>query len=595
MSIDAGLPASIASDEINPRPSLFRVTAWMFWRWARWELVGIAAFTLVSLSFAYVVQLASGPEAPARDTAQTSPSPFSTTMERPESPTHSLVWKWATGTALLMSFAAIVVGASWPFTEFDSSGSRGPDRWFRLPVASWKLVLAYMLPGLSFAFVVASAYAIGFQAAGAVESPWWIGACAAVMLTAIAQAWTLAFAPHHAKAGTFALVLLTLLAARFVVVASNAPVTRLPMLAPIAVLLVLPVCFALGVVGLTVNRRGGIGTFRHTALDRLNDLEVANTRARRFRSAAEAQRWYEWRRVGWHLPALQCAFIAMYFLLIPGLIWGLVGVDAEFRWFFENWAMSRDAVNTALFLALVLPAALAGCIMMGFDLDTRNGNRSFLFTRPQSVAFLMHARYVTVLKNAALGYLPILVVVIFFASFGTTREGLAGLLETPERQVSLTRVLVLVAVPLAAAWALHCTPNLAASFAALAAFIPVFVWVIIANLKPIPIDESTAQTVVVILSIVYAAILLVWLLHTVRQAIRIGAITRQSIRNAIALWLLVTIAAALYAGPMNLLNGVTKFDPVEITATTFAFAATLLPPAVLITSPYVLHRLRHRN
>ena len=283
-----------------------------------------------------------------------------------------------------------------------------PRRILRLPVASWRLTLAFML----FAFLAAGAVAVATTgiliAAFNVSVVWWAPAAIAVLLLGLLQVWQFALR-EPSPAGAAATLILIL--APFALVARA--VYRGDGIAgggaALGVLVLWLLLYGAGVIALVINRRGGIPAL--SAPDqRRTRRAVRLSDVRRFKSPLAAQRWYERKRFGWQLPTLLLAVLVVYFLLMPvltTLFTGDEGVPASSAeetaaTVAIDWIGSPQFITTGFQIA----ALLAG-VVVGAYIFTRagywNATTSYSLALPVTSRALALARIRVLFFSAVFG------------------------------------------------------------------------------------------------------------------------------------------------------------------------------------------------
>lgn len=151
----------------------------------------------------------------------------------------------------------------------------------------------------------------------------------------------------------------------------------------------LPIAYLTARLGVARARRGVVPDWTGALSAPASSLAAMIRRRRRFRSAASAQLWFEWRRSGRALPVMVAIVVPaeLSILFIPG----------------NNGRTAGIAVTT---FALLLPQVLAFFSATTFAIPT-----SFLATRPLSDAALTAAKLKATMISALVAWLIVLVAI----------------------------------------------------------------------------------------------------------------------------------------------------------------------------------------
>ncbi len=304
------------------------------------------------------------------------------------------VWGFGFGLSTVWTFSvALALVCGLPLAE-GLSIARLPQRLLGLPVRSTKIVWAYAVPRLMLAALISSAFGPMLTLLEYPDYLWWVLPCTTVLLTAAVLAWVLAPGDRTwlwggvGVVGTAVALYWTRSQVRDFFGFYQAWI-------PLAALIGVPVLLAIAVLGLNHYRhqRGGSSITRIESIAREFPLR---RRRRPFRSAREAQRWYEWRRIGWHLPIAQGLM-----LLVLGIIGFGVDIDQSTwdRMLTDPEYGLSTVSHSLLYLSLLAPWMLN--MLSARHLDRTDG--AFYFTRPKAHAFLWQARRHALNRNILLG------------------------------------------------------------------------------------------------------------------------------------------------------------------------------------------------
>lgn len=587
MTAESHTPATPLAHAIGRRrPTLTGAIAWEFWRWARWGLLAMALFLAGAIAVGAAL------------------SWLGLSRYEPGDPRYSqwdTVWTLLPMACLLTLLYAFFFAVVWPFTSSESHGGRGPDRLFRLPLTTRKMALAYMTPGLLFAAGVSLPIGYLMSELPNVEfrswTPW--ATCLLVLtLTALGQAWMMVFGAHHRRLGfcvlaAAALAFIKLLAAELAIAGGFSDYT----LAILTCALV-AASYAAGVAGLSLSRRGGLTFKTHELIERLANFELSSARARRFASAEEAQRWYEWRRLGWTLPGVQCAGLGFYLLFIPGMIWSVSVMGDTFDDFYRAWAWELNSVSIALFILLFVAPAMTGVMALSFDLQHRDraqGSGAFYFTRPVSHHVLALARYTALAKNIVFGLVPLVALIAWYITSPTLRAqllelsqispGFGGPVLAPE--FALAAIAIMWAAAFVVNW-------FAAGTLGVIIFAPAIVWMVLAGDNRSTSLEWDLTTAFAIAALVYAAVIVGVFGVVALRALRANAIGPRQLVTSLTVWAIAFSVLMSYFVLTGLVDRIGWDHPGVHVGIGLAIVICLMPAAPFVTTPYLIYGQRHR-
>ena len=282
-----------------------------------------------------------------------------------------------------------------------------PIRTLRLPLPTWKIVAPLMVYAVATIAVMSALATFLINLVIMTPFSWWIPIVISTCVIAMVQAWALAFGDINPRAGLAAVVvgvlLLALLIQQTFVVEFLLESGPIPIFA--ATLVVLTILFGLAVVGVSLNRHGGLPEF--SAL-RAGNASAARARKPRFKSALKAQLWHDWRCFGWQLPLCALGAGAVYFLGMPLLVAMFNVTDvtgnsrAEGRFFFVSWLTSAQFVTTGLQIAALFSAVSVGAYLF-MKAGHWNVKSTFFLTKPVPTRTLALARLSLMFKSTLLG------------------------------------------------------------------------------------------------------------------------------------------------------------------------------------------------
>ena len=260
-----------------------------------------------------------------------------------------------------------------------------PERALRLPVASATLTAVHMgygaawmtLYGLVFSWsLLSETPALGWH------TVWWsamMWPCAYVC----AQAVSWLFGPHTAVTAALFAPLVWLAWAYALWPQAVAKQAAIPWYWLLSALM-LPGCFALGVVAVRNQRRGTAAVWLVLPLWRRFSRRWKARRA--FASPIWAQAWYEWRRKGMLLPA---AFLGVV------LVWSLFVRASGYVDQFGGNDLSGSLPDALTWATVLLATAALIVALLGYAIERRDrdsGTENFQFVRPVSTVQLSAAR-----------------------------------------------------------------------------------------------------------------------------------------------------------------------------------------------------------
>jgi hypothetical protein len=293
-------------------------------------------------------------------------------------------------------------------TDVDSIRIYIPIRIFRLPLATWKLVAVFMLYGV----LAASAIALftSLMAIWILDLKIGVGGPVAIAAasTAIILAWS--YAQQETTPETTIVSGLVLAAGSVWLFQQQSVLSLAESIGyGLAALIFAIVIFGLAVLAFDWNRRARLP--QYSLLQSSQSMGMATDVKRRFRNAKEAQRWYEWRRYGWQLPASAISIMLMYFFALP--LFGTAFVEGQHKGDDPNfvqesplividWFSSVQFLTTGIQVAALLSAVAVGGFMF-MKAGYWNNSSSFLFTQPVTTRKLAQARIFNIAKSSLAG------------------------------------------------------------------------------------------------------------------------------------------------------------------------------------------------
>lgn len=373
---------------------------WMQWRKSRWALTATLPSMLVAAALLMACQQA-GVKAD--------------------------IVEVLTYAALLVSVAAAVVTILTIHSDADTLQITVPNRIRRLPCASWKIVAALMAYGILAVAAVALAATGLLKLLVETRFTWWVPTAVAAPITTVLLAWSYAQRDTNPKTAVASLVGII---AALVWLAQQSTFTGWAGHAnPVLLTLgALGLFYGLGVAAFALNRHGAIPD---PALPRILGRKyaaVARHVPRRFHTARQAQRWYEWRQYGWQLPALLAAVLTLYFLGLPLATALFDDYDPNLRHPGDDSLLnilimlsSIQFISTGLHVAPVVAAVLVGGYMF-MKAGYWNAHATFLLTHPVSTRRLAFMRITAVLQSTIVG-MAILLAVLLVMQAAMRRAG----------------------------------------------------------------------------------------------------------------------------------------------------------------------------
>lgn len=342
---------------------------WEIWRQHRWAIGSIAALTVVGRSL---------------DALPT---------------TGPVADELSAVTTLCGMFAFLLLFAVFNYT--DSGDGRGigrfPDRLFRLPVSSLRLVSIPVMTGIVAIEVLYLAWADPFSTGGSTSPLFVATLLAALMVFYLAVLWTCA------RAGSMRLVIIGAIAAALFAAGllPTFPPTPPPawrshvfVAAFVGALALLAFVLTWRYVGL-VRSGGGSGRLRFASLiASIADAQPA--RRKSFRTPAGAHFWFEWRASGTVLPMLVGGIV---FFVIAPTSWMTIG-DARYT----PWLLV-GALLTPIVLAIPIGVAFSKPTFWSDDLAVPE----FVAVRPLSAQDLVAIKVKVAWASAILSWLIVLV------------------------------------------------------------------------------------------------------------------------------------------------------------------------------------------
>ncbi len=310
---------------------------------------------------------------------------------------------------LLVSIGLAVGIVMMIHTEIDKLSAGLPLRILRLPVANWKIVLAFMAYGWIAVGGVSALCALLVIRMAGLEMHWWIAPSLAVCMTSAAQAWTYSLRDPGPRAGVVTFLLF--MAPVVWLLRQDAAFDLLERANPWLVGAAVPLAlFAAAVLGLRANRRGLIDHW-FVPKAAASTWVSGPIPGRRFRSPMRAQLWYEWRTFGWQLPSMIATMLVLYFLGMP-LVTGMFGGTGtpEAGWserppdpsIVLDWLSSTQFTTTGLQLVAVASSVLVGGYLF-MKAGYWNQSSTHLLTQPISTRRLAYARISVFSKSTMLG------------------------------------------------------------------------------------------------------------------------------------------------------------------------------------------------
>jgi hypothetical protein len=287
---------------------------------------------------------------------------------------------------------------------FAAQGS--PSRLYALPAQTSSLVAWHMLPAMALIWLLSAASSAALNAVFDIDWPIWGPAMFAAVMVAAIQAAMWLTEKSGWEVVAFALVALAMglwFKARYGTTFSQ-PTWLWNEVAPVEVatmLVVAVLSWFAAVAGVARNRCGdplpSIGFIAW--LNRLFD--PAPDVGRPFRSAAQAQYWYEWRQKGWAMPAI------LVFGLVSGcslwLIFSRTATDL-----FHGFLVGGGLLS--------MGGLISGLIMGNSGPNDANFNMGhFLATRPMTTSDMAHTIWKSAAKSVLIAW--ILWIVAFLALY----------------------------------------------------------------------------------------------------------------------------------------------------------------------------------
>lgn len=498
-----------------------------------------------------------------------------------------------------------------------------PTRMMRLPLATWRIVLPLMMYGALTAATVSAVATCLIKLVLSTTFPWWLPVCLAVCAMAVAQAWALAWGDANPKTGATVLLLgfasvigllqlgLSLLNESNTILEADAVYeAHFAYLLPVT-LAVVGLSLAVAVAGVSLNRHGGIPDW--TSLLRLNPKRITSlseSKARRFRSAKQAQLWYDWRCFGWQLPLAIFVGLGLYFLGMPLLVavmnvtnvTGQSSVHGFAALFAVDWLTSPQFVTTGFQVSALMGAVLAGAYLF-MKAGNWNTESTFLLALPMSTPALARTRISLVFRSSLLGLGVLMAALGVIALIVGARGESLGILDyLVQGYEEIPRIGVLAffwgglfLFMWVAVWAVNVGWALLAFAIAL---VPAVVGAGVAGAAgavPMPDPAAFANTAWDICTWAAAALLIAATLWAYRAGRTRGLLGPHVKWMIPLLWL-------VYSGAFTIFGRTFYFPPDARLPNPFPhpidwslwLALSMLPIAPMITHPLLLHRARHR-
>lgn len=306
---------------------------------------------------------------------------------------------------LLISF--LIIGVNLLFAvgtillQYSDSGqlrARFPVRIYLLPISFRRLVFVHIIEG---SLLVATVMSMATYCANRFfDAPFSMLQILAlsIFVVAVLQTWSIGVGgPRRNLFGSIALIVLV--AIPFTLVRNETfatTLTSIPSVALFAASILLMLGLAEVVVRLShTNRsRSFDGTSSKTSKD-----AASKNRGKPFMIPTRAQAWYEWRIVGWILPALSVTLLVIYFMGIPMLTALFISAtdtrtpmgESYGDRFGMHWAKNQHIVSTGLLTVAIGAGVLTGAYMFLISGEWRQRS-TFLKTRPMSTPKLAGVR-----------------------------------------------------------------------------------------------------------------------------------------------------------------------------------------------------------
>ena len=296
-------------------------------------------------------------------------------------------------------------------TDLSKRDSGFPQRSFTLPVPTWKLVSVPMLGGLAAVYALWAWFSLlVLRPCGYPARPWSPAAVVAAFAGVIqALAWT-PFAEGWMRIVLTIVMLVLLGLSHFAIVFIAGIDSELGN--TIGLSLVWLAAYGVAVTGVSRARRGD--ALQWLALQRLVQ-RVADWqpgRRREFRSAAQAQRWYELRRGA----ALAPCYVGLLLVMLMPILF-IEQSTGTAKWHLALAALGMPPLMFAFF----------GATLGKPDPWTKSPISSFLATRPLSCAHLVAAKFRAAVVTSLLSCGMALAFLVVWLLFANNREALVRL------------------------------------------------------------------------------------------------------------------------------------------------------------------------
>jgi hypothetical protein len=495
-------------------------------------------------------------------------------------------------------------------SDVDSVRIYLPIRIFRLPLATWKMVAIFLLYGILASSAV-SLYT-AFMAKTLLGLPISIGVPVAIAAaaTAVVLAWSYAQQETTPEVTIVSGLLVAAGAIWIFQQQSILEAVRSVGIGTSAVIFALAV-YVLAFLGFDWNRRARLPQL--SARKSSQSMGMATDVKRRFKNAKEAQRWYEWRRYGWQLPASVIAVMFMYFFALP--IFGTAFVAGQHS--IENhnyerksplividWASSVQFLTTGIQVAALVSAVVVGGFMFmkaGYWTNTS----SFIFTQPLTTRKLAQARMFNIAKSTFAGLAILMLALSTMVLIVWARGDALGMINFLEQNYSLERWFVLAffwGSTLAMMWTIVWPVNTGWVFlGVILTYGPAFAYVSVKQSSGnLNLDEINAlnETAFRNAALPLAAIVGFGLIFMILSAIRSRQVDWTSVGAVLVGWAISVWGFYSYTNGYKPIPGESRIGPnqFELYPVNWPlwFALSLLIVAPPFTLSLLMHRSRHQ-